>query len=232
MAKVNNGSSVKTRTSKALHRLALGHQSQPPIVLVVDSLGEKSSVFSYLAGQEKWSAFLQDAGADCQADAFIYPALANAGQDLGTQVREIQNRTAKAMGFCDPQEPFVDATIWHQPQFHEGQWRERWLDAFAWSAGFHPQTAGAARGLAAHLTDRRQRIVFLVDGLDELFSDLEKVAQQTPLRALLQDVPEWLALQPGLPLGIVIFVDRRLVPAAVRYNAAQLMARYDPYSLR
>ncbi len=57
-------------------------------------------------------------------------------------------------------------------------------------------------------------------------------AEQIALRALLQDVPEWLRQQPGQPLGILVFVRRDIVVAAVHQNAAQLMARYEPYALQ
>ncbi len=72
----------------------------------------------------------------------------------------------------------------------------------------------------------------LVDGLEDLFSDIDgNERQQHALRALLQDVPEWLRQQPGQPLGILVFVRQDMVSNAVRQNAAQLMARYDPYAL-
>ena len=120
-----------------------------------------------------------------------------------------------------------------ESSLHEGQWRERWLDIIAWGMGFHPQEPGAGRLLAGHLSDKQQRLLLVIDGLEDIFQDFAtKETQQTALRALLQEVPEWLGLLPGRPLGILIFVRRDMVIAAIRQNAAQMIARYEPYALK
>jgi hypothetical protein len=73
----------------------------------------------------------------------------------------------------------------------------------------------------------------VVDGLEDLFQHFATAeAEQTALRALLQEVPEWLGQQPGRPLGILVFVRRDMVVGTVRQNAAQLMARYESYTLK
>jgi hypothetical protein len=69
--------------------------------------------------------------------------------------------------------------------------------------------------------------------LEDLFQDFanDKI-QQTALRSLLQEVPEWLGLLPDRPLGILIFIRRDIVIAAIRQNSAQMMALYEPYALK
>ena len=120
-----------------------------------------------------------------------------------------------------------------QLRLHEGQWRELWLDIIAWSIGCQPGQEKAGRKLTAYLVENKQQLIVIIDGLEDLFQSFaSEEAQQTALRALLQEVPEWLEQQPGRPLGIIIFVRRDIVLAAVRQNAAQMMARYQPYALK
>ncbi len=57
-------------------------------------------------------------------------------------------------------------------------------------------------------------------------------SQKVALRSLLQDVPNWLEQQPDRAIGILIFVRRDMVTAAVPQNSGQLLARYQQYALR
>lgn len=72
-------------------------------------------------------------------------------------VGEVQKKTARALGFDNPQN--IQSIRDHigdfcQRNFHEGQWRERWLDAIAWGVGFQPQKEGAGRALTEFHTSR------------------------------------------------------------------------------
>jgi hypothetical protein len=223
-----------------LRRLASDHRHQVPIAVAIGAKGSgKTYTFLQIIRRENWQTFARDAGAtEVQVKAFIYPVLAAKNLDAPAEqlVRDVRLKAAQALGFTEPQDASVirdHISNGFQLTLHEGQWRERWLDAIAWGAGFQPQTEGAGRALTAHLAKSQQRLAVVIDGLEDLFQNLtSNEAQQTALRALLQDVPEWLSLQPGRPLGIVIFVRRDLVLAAVRQNAAQMMARYEPYALK
>lgn len=80
---------------------------------------------------------------------------------------------------------------------------------------------------------KKQQLIVVIDGLEDLFQNFDNDEnQQKALRALLQEVPDWLGQQPGRLLGIIIFVRQDIVLAAVRQNAAQMMARYQPYALK
>jgi hypothetical protein len=91
----------------------------------------------------------------------------------------------------------------------------------------------AGRRLTEYLAATKKQLVVVIDGLEDLFQNFANdQSQQTAIRSLLQDVPEWLGQQPNIPLGIIIFVRRDIVLAAVHQNAAQMMARYEPYALK
>jgi hypothetical protein len=162
------------------------------------------------------------------------PTLASKGlhEDLLHRVSEVRRATAAALGFATPIDlPMVrDRVEQGLGQLTtEAAWRERWLDLLAWSAGFQVDQEGAGRGFVAALARSPHRVVALLDGLEDMSSN---PYEQRALRALLADVPEWLALQPARQLGLIVFVRRDMVEQAVRQNAAPLLARYEPYALR
>ena len=226
--------------TSSLRRLASDHRVKLPITVVVGAKGSgKTYTFLQIVRRENWQTFAREACAtEVQVKALISPVLASKNLEPAAQeiVREVQISTARALGFDNPQDA---STIRDrirdtcQQTLHEGQWRERWLDVIAWGVGCQPEQEGAGRFLTAHLVENKQQLVVVIDGLEDLFQSFaSNEAQQTALRALLQEVPEWLEQQPGRPLGIIIFVRRDIVLAAVRQNAAQMMARYEPYALK
>lgn len=223
-----------------LKRLASDHRRRLPIAVIVGAKGSgKTYTFLQIVRRENWQTFAKDAGAtEVQADAFISPVLESKNlQDTAKKiVREVRSKTAEDLKFSEPldastiQDYIRDGS---EMNLHEGQWRDRWLDVIAWGIGFQPRIEGAGRVLTKHLVAAKQQLVVVIDGLEDLFQNfVSDEAQQIALRALLQDVPDWIGQQPGLPLGILIFIRRDMVLAAVRQNAAQMMARYEPYALK
>ncbi len=223
-----------------LRNLASDHRRRLPIAVIVGAKGSgKTYTFLQIVHRETWENFAQDAEAtEVNANGLIAPLLESknlkdAAKDL---VREVRKKTARVLGFAEPQDASTIRDYIRegcQLSLHEGQWRNRWLDAIAWGVGFRPQVEGAGKALTEHLLTAKQKLVIVIDGLEDLFQNFASdESQQTALRALLQEVPEWLSQQPGLPLGILIFVRRDILLAAIRQNAAQMMARYEPYALK
>ncbi len=92
---------------------------------------------------------------------------------------------------------------------------------------------GAGRRLPAYLAKQKKSILPIIDGLEDQFQDLSSNRrQQTAIRSLIQEVPEWLEQQPDRNIGLLVFIRQDMVSTAVKQNAAQLMARYEPHALR
>jgi MinD-like ATPase involved in chromosome partitioning or flagellar assembly len=223
-----------------LRNLASDHRHRLPIAVIVGAKGSgKTYTFLQIVHRKTWENFAQDAEAtEVNANGLIAPLLESKNlKDVAKDlVREVRKTTARALGFAEPQDASTIRDYIRegcQLNLHEGQWRDRWLNAIAWGVGFQPQTEGAGRELTKHLVTAKQKLVVVIDGLEDLFQNFASdESQQTALRALLQEVPEWLNQQPGLPLGILIFVRRDILLAAIRQNAAQMMARYETYALK
>jgi hypothetical protein len=234
-----------------LRKLASDNRHRLPIVVIVGAKGSgKTYTFLQIVYRKNWQNFVGDAGVgEIESNAVICPLLESNNLQPSAQerVQQVRVQAAEVLGFKIPKK---SGDIRHyirdgcQLNLHEGQWRDRWLDVIALGVGFQPQNKdsktetskieGAGRKLTEHLVATKKQLIVVIDGLEDLFQDfaIEKSQQKIALRALLQDVPEWLGQQPGLPLGIIIFVRRDMVVATVSQNAGQMMARYEPYALK
>ena len=113
----------------------------------------------------------------------------------------------------------------------ESRWREFWVDTLACAAGFS-DSPGSGKSLISYLSQNSKRIVFIIDGLEDLFQNLsDDESQKTALRSLLQEVPDWLSQQPGVPAGLIVFVRQDIVIDAIRQNSSQLIHKYKEYAL-
>ncbi len=221
-----------------LRYLASRYQNSLPITVIVGAKGSgKTYTFLQIVRRENWGTFARDAGAtEVDTQALIAPILESRNLYSNDLVTQRRDRTVSALGLDQPQNT-ASIRDWIlencQTKLHEGEWRKNWLDVMAWAIGFEAQNKGAGQKLTEHLTQQNQQVVFVIDGLEDLFQNFASDQnQQTALRALLQEVPLWLEQQPDRPLGIVIFIRRDMVVAAIQQNAAQMMDRYRPYALK
>jgi MinD-like ATPase involved in chromosome partitioning or flagellar assembly len=233
-----------------LRHLASDNRRRLPIAVIVGAKGSgKTYTFLQIVSRKKWQNFAIDAGAiEVQSNAVICPIIesSNLQESARNIVREVRINAAKELGFEPSADPsFIRDHIrkGYPLNLHEGEWRDRWLNVIAWGVGFdHKKTKSeqeettienTGRRLTEYLVANKKQLVVVIDGLEDLFQNFASDrSQQTAIRSLLQDVPEWLGQQPSLPLGIIIFVRRDMVLAAVHQNAAQMMARYEPYALK
>ncbi len=176
---------------------------------------------------------------DAAFDAVVFPVLAsrNLGVSASQLVKEGQDAALSSLGFATAMSaPEIHDVIRERLglSLHEGNWRQIWLDIIAWSIGFHVKEEGAGLGLAKHLQETGKKVVCVFDGLEDLFPNFSVASspEQVALRALLQEVPDWLNQQPGKPVGIVVFVRRDMVATTIKQNVAQFLARYDAYALK
>lgn len=227
-------------TIDPLRNLAVDFRSRLPIVVVIGAKGAgKTYTYLQIASRGQWSQFVADVtGEKTTNGPLVNPTLwsINLSPHLRTVVEEAQRNVIRSLGFnAEPVNLTVTDMIRDQTRqnLHEGQWREIWLDGIAWSMGFEVGQRNVGRKLIEHLRSSKKNVVAILDGLEDLFQDLpDHENQQVAVRALLQDVPEWLEQQPQRPLGLVVFIRSDMVLHAVHQNAAQLIKRYEPYALR
>ena len=226
--------------TESLANLANNYRKQIPITVVIGAKGSgKTYTFMQIIRRKKWQNFREDVGVtnvDSTVDSTALIAPIISSNNLNDKAKEIvddlRKYCAEEIGLTPPVD---DSEVkdyirdGYQQELHEGEWRDRWLDVIAKSLGM----TGKGRDLPKYLADNKQKIVAVIDGLEDLFQEFDQdKAQQTALRALLQEVPQWLEQQPFRCLGIIIFVRQDILTASVRQNSGQMKSRYQPYTLR
>lgn len=230
------GQFLKTRPLK---RLAADHQHDLPRILMIGAKGAgKTYVYLKLVEGGSWSEYLSHFGHSTDLNASVFPLLKPrqleryAKEMLADATKKVEGVLGQAMSY----EGMVDEVrkaYTGSTEMHDGQWRDFWLDLMAWRCGHRNSEPGAGRELAKVLNEKGLSLVFVVDGLEDLFQEIEtNVAQQVALRALLVDVPDWFSQSPYSNVGLIVFVRQDLVGYAIRQNLGQLFALYESYRLR
>ncbi|MFZ4828520.1 MAG: KGGVGR-motif variant AAA ATPase, partial [Phototrophicaceae bacterium] len=108
-------------------------------------------------------------------------------------------------------------------------WTQRWKDIFAWQAGYEVGSEGAGDSFIELLNRRNEKLVAIVDGIEDHFQDIAQTPyQQIALRTLLQEIPSQLG---DKNLGVLIFVREDMIRYAIKYNSQQFISRYENYKL-
>ncbi|MFE4912416.1 KGGVGR-motif variant AAA ATPase [Streptomyces sp. NPDC056652] len=223
--------------TEPLRRLVGDHRTTLPVAVVVGAKGAgKTFTYARLCAEGEWSRFAGKANESVQHRAPVVPVL------------DPMNMDQTAVGRTGPQDR-RDAQVRGQGAtaqdikrvINEGLRSPHSEDADHWRRVWLRCMALAAQGAAVRNEDpeailieqgKRSPLLFVLDGLEDFFQALEGEGMRTALRALFTEVPDWLRMLRGRPLGIVIFARRDLVLWALRQNTGQFLDRYAPYELR
>ncbi|WP_020522416.1 ParA family protein [Catelliglobosispora koreensis] len=224
--------------TEALTNLVSKHRTEAPVEVVVGAKGS-GKTFTYLrmCRQGNWAQFAEAAGVSgVELAAPILPVMASQHlvDSLREQIVDVQHQSANLLTnstpatFLELRDLIVESL---DQDLNDVAWRRVWLTCLARAAGLNTTPATVEQDLTALARDHR--VVFVLDGLEDLFQRFSTDAsQQRALRALLTGCPEWLRSLRGRPLGLVVFVRRDLVLNSIQQNTDQFFARHQAYELR
>ncbi|MFD9141065.1 KGGVGR-motif variant AAA ATPase [[Kitasatospora] papulosa] len=226
-------------STEPLRRLVGDHRSALPVTVVVGAKGAgKTFTYARLCAAGRWSDFASNAQETVRADASVVPVLDPANMDQygpdssrgGPQ--DLRDRSAGGRGAQpDDIRTLLRETLEGPHGESPAVWKQTWLRCMAVAA----QGPDVAHEDPEEVLVRRSReapVLFVFDGLEDFFQDLETETKRIALRTLFTDVPDWLRMMRSRPLGVVIFARKDLVRYALRQNVGQFLDRYDPYELR
>jgi len=223
-----------------LRRLVADHHQKIPIVVVVGAKGAgKTYTFLQIVRRHTWQFFIQATGEkelSKTSPVYVYSVLKSRSLNNLIGLNQEHHEIVQFLGFEQEYDSLETLDYIREMltySLNESQWRDYWLNIIAWRSGFRLGTTGIGQEFANYLRQRKTSVIAVIDGLEDIFQDVQSnQSQQIALRALLQDVPEWLEQQPGRPIGLLVFIRRDLVLSAIKQNSAQLMAKYEPYALK
>ncbi|MBF0438468.1 MAG: ParA family protein [Magnetococcales bacterium] len=217
-----------------LINLANDHTAKLPIVISIGAKGA-GKTYSYLniVRSGRWDAFVVKINKSHDAiAASILPILWSKNADSQEMIG-IQEKSRKDLGF-QKRTPFdLGRELSRFASDDVYEWREFWANAIAHSLLDTKGLSQPFETLMERLRTDKKPIIAIIDGLEEAFPQFAtNTRQQTALRALLQELPNWLRTLPGTPIGLIVFVRQDMVLHAIPQNRTQFIDRFKNYALR
>lgn len=218
----------------AIRNMVVDFRGSLPSMPVVGKKGAgKSYMFLQVVRSRTWSKFCLSAGVggNPPLDAEVFPVLAplNLEGKAEALVDNARLEFAKAVGANSL--PLADCRDRIREAFRYGEdelaWRGFWVELFCKSVGF-----SAFEELLSHLRLTDRRLIFVLDGLEDIFQTLhESRVQQAALRSLLVETIGWLNRNGEGRLGIICFVRHDMAVSSVKQNFGQFFQKYKRYAL-
>jgi len=210
--------------SNAIRNLANRNKTRIPNLVIIGAKGAgKTFLFRQILRSENWQYFLEQAigrkgGASLQSAQIVQVTIPEQMEDkTDVWIKHIK--------------PFLIETV-DQP-INLSKWRGVWMDIMAWSYGFKVGSTDIGDAFIKHLEEDNKQVVFLFDGLEDLFPGYyQKENQQIALRALLLDVQSYISVVPNSPLGVITFIRKDMAEHAIQQNFGQFLDRYKEFELK
>jgi len=230
-------------TTNSIRNLVSDFQSRVPIAVVVGAKGSgKTYTYLRIVQRSNWQTFSIAAKIPNfqkrDIHALILPVIwsKNLKNEAQNIVPTLLRKSIIELGLNVPEKiemisDYIDKKL--SVNFSVGEWREIWLNIIAWRSGYKIFDETAGRQFPYYLQQNKKTIVALIDGLEDNFQYLTtKENQQVALRALIQEVPQWLEQQPSNSIGLLVFVRKDMVFNSIRQNTEQFLAPYNQYQLK
>lgn len=224
--------------TQPLAALASRYKSEVPIAIAEGAKGTgKTLAARFIVSKGEWSAVVNDlVGGENAVTAAVVPIAASV-QSSATFQHEADNArraVSNQLGFGAPLNIYETTSYLKErlkDNLGESRWIGIWLDLIAWSVGFEARAEGAGESLFEALRTGSRPIVAVFEGLEELYSSAVDQGVEVAMRALLISLPQKLRSEPRRPVGMLTFVRRDTVEAAIRQNLDQFRREYAPFAL-
>ncbi|GDZ94416.1 hypothetical protein PA905_23710 [Planktothrix agardhii CCAP 1459/11A] len=235
--------------TEPLKNLATQFQDDLPRVVSIGAKGA-GKTFNYiqLSRFKYWENFLQKILQKIDpsqplgiSKTYIFPLLES--RQLSDQAKNIINEARNEVQMVIGDEPSfkssecvgrIKTAISQNSGWSEPEWTEFWIQEMARVIGINvDQTSSLSLSTINHeLKDKSLKIIFLFDGLEDIFSDIASNSQQKmALKSLIEDLPNKLSEIRQSNLGVIIFLRRDFLRYTITQNLGQFENLYRSYDL-
>ncbi|UUO16799.1 KGGVGR-motif variant AAA ATPase [Dolichospermum heterosporum] len=231
--------------TEPLRNLATNFRDKLPHIVSIGAKGA-GKTFNYiqLSRFKYWENFLNyidHQHKETEIKTYIFPLLesSNVKDNAKTVITESRIEVITALGnnvpefvhseYADRIKKALDEENWNEPK-----WTEFWIGEIARAIGINtnvdsPNTLGS---INQDLKNKGLKIIFLFDGLEDIFSKIASSnQQQTALKALIDDLPKKLSEIRQSNLGVIIFLRRDFLRYTITQNLSQFENLYRAYDL-
>jgi len=239
-----NGEGEDLLITESLKNLATTFQDHLPYVVVIGSKGS-GKTFNYLqlSRFKDWHKFTEKVlnhSTEINSPIFIYPLLASLTiKDKALQKIEIARNEVKAQlnnnninvssfDFKDR----IDKALKNQ-DWGKVEWTQFWLKEIANSIGLKLENDHEyhVNLINNFLKEKSIKIIFLFDGLEDIFNQIfDNQLQKIAIESLIR-IPQRIAELRNSYLGIIVFIRRDYVKYSIEQNLPQFENMYQSYQL-
>lgn len=206
-----------------------------PTTVIMGAKGAgKTFLYRKMIEAQDWNSFCSDLyGSELsEPNGYFLPVIAtrNSNELVGTLKNCINHLKEGIPGSNVSNSVFLDNRYsLEAKKSHETDWLSFWEELL--SSSFDSQTKRFA-DVHAFLQSKGKRIVFLIDGLEEILQDIStKEVEQKAIQVLCQDVVSLLAARYET-LGIVVFLRRDMARSSILVNFKQFEQTYKYAELK
>jgi hypothetical protein len=236
-----SGAGEKLLVTKALKNLATNFQTELPRIVSIGAKGSgKTFIYVQLSRLQSWENFLLVALEEkSEFKAYIFPFLQskNLQENAKLIVTEARQEVREALGDSIPE--FFHSHYEERIQKSLGQnlteleWSEFWVNEIARSLGLISveNTLVTIQEINNYLKGESIRIVYLFDGLEDIFQEAASNEKQKLALRTLINLPNKLSEIRQANIGLIILLRRDFLRHSITQNADQFESLYSSYDL-
>lgn len=240
---MSNRQSTKFATlpTEPLKNMASNFQNKLPVVISI-GVNVAGKTFSYiqLSRLQSWENLLNKINPQNQKNP-------SKNLSLMFPLMQSQNLEGKFKNILEQAQQNVNNALNHNCQFsisdlkdritqslsnqdwNEVNWAKFWVKEFSRVLGYNQENYQLNK-LHEYLKQKNSKIIFLIDGLENIFPDLAyDNLQQTALKALIDNLPNKLSEIRQSNLGLIVFLRRDFLRYTITQNSQQFENLYKEY---
>lgn len=225
-----------------IREIVKDYQSEIPRIVVLGAKGSgKTYLYKQILGGKNWTEFTKSVGkADEEeiCEALVLPLLSTVNaNNIRNLARECVENANKML-----EKKCIDSNMLninyneimsYMDEAHSlTEWKQKWIETIVRTVGGRFEDLEA---MDTYLKSQGKKVLFLVDGLEDLFMDAQArkdVSWKLAVRALCQNVVNELNSLKHGNIGIIIFARKDLASEAIEINFEQFRNQYFRYELR
>lgn len=231
--------------TEPLKNLATNFRNELPRVVSIGAKGA-GKTFNYiqLSRFKYWERFLNridNTQQELDSRTHIFPMLQsrNIKNNAKIVINEARSEVLSVLGDNIPEflpseyEGRIKRAIatenWSEPE-----WTEFWISEIARVIGINPEAESSKNlsSINSELKNKGLRIIFLFDGLEDIFPDISSNNQEKiALKSLIDDLPNRLSEIRQSNVGIIILLRRDFLRYTITQNLKQFENLYRSYDL-
>lgn len=227
-------SEFKVLMTNSINNLMKKYTNSVPQVIVLGEKGSgKTFLFREMIRNQTWQSFNKLIRQNNGYKTIFIPLLApRNGGDFTNLLKTSIKMFNESISFAKAGETYwydiyEEVMIYKKEDHDLIEWKEFWRNCIKQAF----QKDRDLKIIDTLLKENKQQVIFLIDGLEELFEDtLENDNEKRAIRALVQEIVTEFKTKYD-SLGIIVFLRKDLATNAITVNYEQFESQYKSYAL-